>query len=217
MLWCRGKILVTERPKAYFDDEIAADPALQAMRFEIQILSAADLAKVNMFGTAPSSYVAVFWEQADEPGQEPQFKTATIASNTHPEYERVMFVLNKPDGKLLRDCCLRVVAYNKNLLKTDDFLGQLVLTGDSLADFLAAAAPATFDLQKGSSTVGSKQAIQGSLTLLGRPAQDDDEEKLQTVKQVPPGMKEMEVTIMAAAELAKANTFGLSDPFAIVR
>jgi Ca2+-dependent lipid-binding protein len=185
---------------------------LERIQFEINVMAASDLANTNAFGRPPDSFVAIYWKDQDKPAA----KTLVVAGKANPTFAET-FIFEKPEGVGLNTYCLRLAMFSKNTVKENDFLGEVVFKGDTLEDWICHndGRLTTFDLEKNPVLAEKKQTfVKGSITIGTRSLSDASQSQ---EKVVPPGMKEMEVSVLAASNLPRANMFGgQSDPYCVL-
>jgi Ca2+-dependent lipid-binding protein len=186
---------------------------LERVSFEVNIMAASDLANTNAFGRPPDSFVCIYWGKDQD---KPTAKTLVVAGKSNPTFAET-FVLEKAEGLSMSNCVLRLAVYSKNTVKENDFLGEILFKGEALESWVCLndGRLTTFDLEKNPTLPEKKQAfVKGSITIGTRSLSNikQAEEKV-----VPPGMKEMEVSVLAASNLPRANMFGgMSDPYCVI-
>jgi len=160
---------------------------------------------------------------------EPTLKTSTAASSLSPVFDNEVCLLAKPEGCMLSACTVKLCVWGKGSLK-DDFLGEVVIGGAALQALATKAAKdkearrgdgggaeATYELKKSPSMTEKEQKhVQGFLTvsirLLALEIGGTD-----TNLPLTAGYKDVCVCVYAAEDLPRANTFGLSDPFCVLK
>ena len=237
-----------------FEEDKKQDSALHVLLLSIH--SAKDLAKTDMFGKS-DPYVEVFLND------ELVAVTKVVKKTLNPKFEEE-FEIHVPAAPEASDE-LRLVVLDKDLIGSDDFLGQVVFPCKNIKTMK----PSSFDLEKSSSIPAKKQkhvkgSIQASFQLIKETPdayaklmtsqmskaskrtfvhrRDDqkeaveeklsepttvggqiwklgkdlvtggDKKKRNSVAKGRPKMK-MRVNVVCAEDLAKADTFGKSDPF----
>jgi hypothetical protein len=193
------------------------DPSLKVTKYEIQILCAKNLAKANLFGVTTDSYVQIYW-----PDCTTLFgSTQVVPSSLNPIFDSEIFIITKEDGINLTECELKLVVNNKGTIKGDVFLGEIILTGDELKEYLSLPIDGfkDYDLLKSLNLADNQQLlVQGNLKVSCRELGVDIVPAVHNLDaELPKGMKDMEITILAASGLAKADTFGSSDPYCVLR
>jgi Ca2+-dependent lipid-binding protein len=206
--------------------EIEKNPGLQASRIELHIQSAFDLAKVNMRGGA-NAYVKIYWLDNAEKSRSndklpPDAVSQVVNNSLNPEFDNEILYFEKTAGMKVSECNMRLCVYSKGTMR-DEFLGEVNLTGADVVQALPTLnvhgefiiKPETHDLVSGNMKDNSKY-VKGKLTFalkqIGVEADDGESHSV-----LPPGMKEMELTVVAGSNLPKANAFGLSDPYCVVK
>ena len=172
---------------------------------ELTITAANDLGRADTFGSS-DPFCIVYWNDK-ECG-----RTQTIMNSLNPRWDDERFVVDVPSSMTLRDCELYIEVFDYNLTTRGVFLGAMVLTGEALEKWVNESA-----FKKTSFVLGTTQHMalhmqhiaQGMLEMRVRYSDEGDREGDSIVK--------MEVKVHSARNLAKADTFGLSDPFCIVK
>jgi Ca2+-dependent lipid-binding protein len=214
--------------------EIEANPGMQASKVELHLLRAEGLSKVGMRG-AVDAFFEVHWMEAETPrGPDPKrgVPTATtqvVKASLNPEFDNEVLTLEKPAGFKISDTSLRLVAFHKGAIK-NEYLGEAVINGAEIVNSLPppskmGAATSIGEptpiisplLPFDGATSLHKKYVGGKVTFTVRQLGDSGATFMGKSKFIPPGMKEMQLTVLAASNLAKANMFGASDPYCVVR
>ena len=172
---------------------------------EINVCAACNLGRADSFGLS-DPYVQVYWNDKMV-GQ-----TTTINNTLDPIWDDEKFIVKIPHGWDINECELYMEVYDYNVTTTGVFLGSIELTNKALKEWISDGKykRTSFPLTETKNLPSHLQTlVQGSLVLKGRFLDDD--------KQLNEDMIKMQVRVHSASNLAKADTFGLSDPFVIVR
>lgn len=215
-LFVSGKIKAVKKSASETKKEEKVDPALKPFKIELRILNANNLSNASMFGRAPDSFASIYWP---DPESKEIYKTQAIRQSNDPDFDNEVFVLEKREGLKLNECCLRMAMWNKNTVKSNDFLGEVILTGNALVEWTKNPNVSTFDLNKSPSLQDNQQNfVRGTIAIQGKVMKGGENEmKYQTSKKIPAGMKEMEISILACESLPKAKSFGSADPYCVIR
>jgi hypothetical protein len=185
-------------------DEVAEE-GFSGRELELTITAANDLGRADTFGSS-DPFCIVYWNDK-ECG-----RTQTIMNSLNPRWDDERFVVDVPSSMTVRDCELYIEVFDYNLTTRGVFLGAMTLTGDELEKWVNESA-----FKKTSFALGTtrhmaahlQQIAQGMLEMRVRYSDEGNREGASIVK--------MEVKVHSARNLAKADTFGLSDPFCIVK
>ena len=194
--------------------QVIEDPNQRPLKFDLNVTSASGLAKSNYFSGNCDPYVSIFWPDADTL----LGSTSVVKNSLDPVFDNEVFAIEKPRGVTIRECTLRVALYNKNTMKKDDFLGEVLLDKDSLIDWINGSMDVSFPLRGSNHEKANQHGVQGAVSIgMKQVTAADNPAMFDLSLPIPPEYKELELSILAASNLAKANAFGNSDPFCIVR
>ncbi len=209
------------------EEALLLNPNLQALRFELTIAKC-----INITGKVKNIYAKVYWYKHS--ALVSSTKAYAVGKNNQSTFDDETIVLEKPEGVTLKnDCSLKVeIVVNSNFRK-EEVLGELILSGSKLIEFVNNSIlnmesfyangddeKFTFALNTFSSNGLDTSNI--SLNMMMRPVQRqstaiDANPNFDLSLPLPYGMKEFEITVLAAQGLVKANTFGKSDPFCLLK
>lgn len=187
------------------------DATLSKSSIEVTVVKAMGLAKTNLISKGSDTYVALYWgESADAVG-----KTQVVSGSSEPIYDAEIFRMIKPAGVRFDDCRLKVVVYAKNRLKGDVAIGEVSISDELLADWVASETEREFHLI---SNERSRENNASSVFLSVRRLTDVDSSPVfNNLLPLPSFLKELEISVIAASGLGKANLFGgSSDPQCII-
>lgn len=190
------------------------DPELRGFRIELRVVRILGLLKPS-FGSN-SIFVQIYW-----PDPNILFTQTEVSSGaTDIEFDNEIFILEKVEGFKLKDLTLRLSVSSKGVTG-DTFLGEVLFTDEDLVTLAMSSSnqienKVDYNLKK-SSIAKNPKHIKGSIEITAKKIGVKNS-KLQTSdSDVQDDMKELELSVLAGSNLAKANTFGLSDPFCIVK
>jgi Ca2+-dependent lipid-binding protein len=128
----------------------------------LKILRATGLAQVNTLSRSTDSYAIIYWNDHNEPVG----KTEVVSNSINPIFDCEKFDIIKKKGLKLNECQLRVALYNKNLLSSPTFLGEIMIANNDLYEFVfAEEVSREFILSKSSIEKSKQNYVQGSLEL----------------------------------------------------
>lgn len=188
------------------------DIELRESKWNLRIHNATGLAKANTFGLS-DPYVVVYW------CDHKYGSTDTLSDTLDPVWDGESFILTKPFGTKLCDCSLYLEVYNYNNMVSDKFLGSMLLSENTLVEFLGEkdcggrAKSHIFPLVPSAKFEDRGKVtpfIKGNLCISGkwlRSQPADMHDPHATI--LPLGLKHFEITVLAASGLSSKNSFSL--------
>ncbi|CAE7486903.1 Rasa4, partial [Symbiodinium microadriaticum] len=208
------------------------DPMLKKETFQIHLCEAGGLSKgASLMGGFSDMYAVVYW-RGESLGTTEKMKSqasAIVNKDGSPTcevvWENEVFILTKPEGERITECSLTIEIFEKKSLGGSVFLGCVNWEEDLLLEFLHVKEPSWHKLLTSySKPMDEQRRVQGKL-FIGAKCLDD-----QAVSGVKVGgwefdpsvplkddMKDVEFSVLAASGLGKADKFGKSDPFCVVK
>ena len=205
----------------------AVDSAISEMleeeKIEIRIYEATGLVKnTSLLGNLFEYRAHVYLNEELKCSTGSAKGTLSVSSSTvDVAWESECITFNKPQGQNIIECKL-VVEVTTN----SSSCGVVSLGGEELLDFLESPEPVFHELAPSHGvTVSDQKNVQGKLYLHGRRLPGDvsnddlssDLKEFDTCKPLPDGMKDLNFYVLAAADLGKADKYGQSDPYCIVK
>ena len=210
------------------EEALLLNPNLQTLQFELTIVKC-----INITGKVKNIYAKVYWYKHSTLVS--STKSYAVGNNNQSIFDNETIVLVKPEGMSLKnDCSLKVEIVVTSSFRKEEILGELVLYGSKLIEFINNSILTdmesfyvngddekfTFVLNK-ISPKGPTASTVSLIMVMRQVRQDssstDENPNFDLSLPLPYGMKEFEVTVLAAQGLVKANAFGKSDPFCLLK
>ncbi|CAM9268105.1 unnamed protein product, partial [Discosporangium mesarthrocarpum] len=188
----------------------------QYRHLEVRIMEAHGLAKADRFGLS-DPYVEVYVN-----GDRKMGRTRTIALTLDPVWsdpeERFVVPVGLDDHT---DCELTLDVWDEDDLDQGDFLGQVKMSKSDLLSLRLPTGPMEYELEpKDGKSKAFNALVQGvinfSIRELGGEMPNEPESGKEGVTTTCAHDPEVAVTVISASNLARADVFGSSDPFAVV-
>lgn len=210
------------------DEALLLNPNLKALQLELTILKC-----VNITGKVKNIYAKVYWYKPSSLVS--STNAYSVESNNQSVFDNEAIPLEKPEGITLRnDCSLKIEIIAKSNFRKEEVLGELTLEGGKLIDFinnsmltdidslLANSNDEKLTFVLNSSSPNVRGSSNFSLIMAMRQVKRhspviDGNPNFDLSLPLPYGMKEIEITVLAAQGLVKANMFGKSDPFCLLK
>ena len=208
------------------------DPLLKKESFQIHVCEAGGLSKIGgLMGGNSDIYAEVYWRGLLLGTTERMKSQAStiVSKDGSPTcevvWENEVFILTKPEGERITECSLTIEIHEKKSLGGSVFLGCVTWEEDLLLEFLHSKEPSWHKLVAAYSKPKEEQKrVQGKL-FIGAKCLDDSVVsgvkaggwEFDTSVPLQDDMKDMEFSVLAAFGLGKADKFGKSDPFCIVK